>query len=160
VSLKGTPTFQLGVKAPDRVFFRTSAPAIGEPMNLASIFQNSRYAEDYPAGTTIFAQGQPSDVMYVVLAGELEIQRGGRAFETLTAGAIVGEMAMIDKAPRSATVIAKTNCRLVPVDEKRFEFMVAQTPFFAVDVMRVIVDRLRRTTERAMGPQSVEGNRV
>ena len=86
-----------------------------------------------------------------MVTGELELQRGGKAFETLTAGAIVGEMAMIDKAPRSATAIAKTNCRLVPMDEKRFEFMVAQTPFFAVHVMRVIVDRLRRTTARATG---------
>jgi CRP-like cAMP-binding protein len=98
--------------------------------------------------------------MYVVLAGELELQRGGQAFETLTAGAIVGEMAMIDKAPRSATAIATTSCKLVPLDEKRFEFMVAQTPFFAVHVMRVMVDRLRRTTERAIGPQSAEASRV
>jgi CRP-like cAMP-binding protein len=120
-------------------------------MNLASIFQNSKDARDYPAGTTIFEEGEPSDAMYVMLAGELELHRGGRAFETLTAGTIVGEMAMIDKAPRSATAIAKTNCRLVPMDEKRFEFMVAQTPFFAVHVMRVIVDRLRRTTARATG---------
>jgi CRP/FNR family transcriptional regulator, cyclic AMP receptor protein len=48
-------------------------------------------------------------------------------------------MAMIDKAPRSATAIAKTDCR-------RFEFMVSETPFFALHVMRVLVDRLRRTT--------------
>ena len=96
--------------------------------------------------------------MYVVLAGEIELRRGGRAFETLNAGAIVGEMAMIDKAPRSATAIAKTNCKLVPVDEKRFEVLVAQTPNFALHVMRVIVDRLRRTTERATVPQIVEGS--
>jgi CRP-like cAMP-binding protein len=129
-------------------------------MNLASVFHNSKDAKDYPVGTTIFAQGEPSDSMYIVLAGDLELPREGRPFETLGAGAIVGEMAMIDKAPRSATAIAKTNCRLVPVDERRFQFMVAQTPFFALHVMRVIVDRLRRTTERATGPQSVEGNPV
>ena len=127
-------------------------------MNLASIFRDSKYATDYAASSTIFAEGAPSDVMYVVVTGELELQRGGQAFETLTAGAIVGEMAMIDKAPRSATVIAKSNCRLVPLDEKRFEFMVAHTPFFAVHVMRVIVDRLRRTTERATSSRAVENN--
>ena len=76
--------------------------------------------------------------------------RGGRSLGTLSAGAIVGEMALIDKnAPRSATIIAKTDCRLAPIDEKRFEWMVAQTPSFALHVMRVLVDRLRRTTERA-----------
>ena len=57
--------------------------------------------------------------MYVVLAGEVDLQRGGRTIETARVGAIVGEMAMIDKAPRSATAIAKTDCRLVPIDEKR-----------------------------------------
>ena len=128
-------------------------------MNLANLFENSKYAKDYPAGTTVFAQGDPGDVMYVLLDGEIDLQRGGRTLETASAGAIVGEMALIDKnAPRSATIIAKTDCRLAPIDEKRFEWMVAQTPSFALHVMRVLVDRLRRTTERATGPQSFEGN--
>jgi CRP/FNR family transcriptional regulator, cyclic AMP receptor protein len=118
-------------------------------MNLAKLFENAKDAKDYPAGTTVFAQGEPRDVMYVVLEGELDLQRGGRTIETASAGAIVAEMAMIDKAPRSATAIAKTRCRLMPIDEKRFEFMVTETPFFALHVMRVLVDRLRRTTERA-----------
>jgi CRP-like cAMP-binding protein len=118
-------------------------------MNLANLFENSKDAKDYPAGTTVFAQGDPRDVMYVVLEGELDLQRGGQTLETASAGAIVGEMALIDKdAPRSATAIAKTNCRLVPIDERRFEWMVAETPFFALHVMRILVDRLRRTTQR------------
>jgi CRP-like cAMP-binding protein len=120
-------------------------------MNLAKLFENSKHAKNYPAGTTIFTQGEPRDVMYVVLAGEVGLQRGGRTIETASVGAIVGEMAMIDKAPRSATAIAKTDCRLVPIDEKRFEFMVSETPFFALHVMRMLVDRLRRTTERVVG---------
>ena len=118
-------------------------------MNLAKLFENAKDAKDYPAGTTVFAQGEPREVMYVVLEGELDLQRGGRTIETASAGAIVGEMAMIDKAPRSATAIAKTRCSLMPIDEKRFEFMVTETPFFALHVMRILVDRLRRTTERA-----------
>ena len=119
-------------------------------MNLASIFKSAKDAKDYPAGKTIFAQGDPSDVMYVVLEGDLDLLRGGQSLGTVSAGAIVGEMALIDKnAPRSATIIAKTDCRLAPIDEKRFEWMVPQTPFFAIHVMRVLVDRLRRTTERA-----------
>jgi CRP/FNR family transcriptional regulator, cyclic AMP receptor protein len=118
-------------------------------MDLAKIFEDSKDAKDYPAAATIFAEGESGDQMYVVLAGELELQRGGRTFETASAGAIVGEMALIDKAPRSASAIAKTNCRLVPIDEKRFEFMVEERPFFALHVMRVLVDRLRRTTELA-----------
>jgi CRP/FNR family transcriptional regulator, cyclic AMP receptor protein len=120
-------------------------------MNLAKLFEGSKHAKDYPAGATIFTQGEMRDVMYVVLAGEVDLQQGGKTFETASAGTLVGEMAMIDKAPRSATAIAKTDCTLVPIDERRFEFMVSETPSFAVHVMRILVDRLRRTTERASG---------
>jgi len=69
-------------------------------MNLAKIFENSKDARDYPADTIIFSQGEPRDLMYIVLSGELDLQHGGRTFETPSAGAIVGEMAMIDNAPR------------------------------------------------------------
>ena len=117
-------------------------------MKLEKIFENSKDAKDYPAGTTIFSQGEPRDLMYIVLSGEIDLQRGGRTFEQLSAGALVGEMAMIDNAPRSATAIAKTNCRLVPIDEKRFEFMIEERPSFALHVMRVLAERVRRTNER------------
>jgi CRP-like cAMP-binding protein len=120
-------------------------------MNLAKLFANSKHAKNYPVGATVFARGEPRDVMYVVLKGEVNLQREGRTVGTATAGDIIGEMAMIDKAPRSATAIAKTDCKLVPIDEKRFEFMVSETPLFALHVMRVLVDRLRRTTERVIG---------
>ena len=120
-------------------------------MNLAQLFEHSKHVKDYPAGSTIFTQGEPRDVMYVVLAGEVDLQRGGQTFETASPGTLVGEMAMIDRAPRSASAIAKTDCTLVPIDERRFEFMVAETPSFALHVMRILVDRLRRTTERATG---------
>jgi len=120
-------------------------------MNLAQLFEHSKHVKDYPAGSTIFTQGEPRDVMYAVVAGEVELQREGRTFETVSTGTLLGEMAMIDKAPRSATAIAKTDCRLMPIDEKRFEFMVAETPSFALHVMRILVDRLRRTTARVTG---------
>ena len=120
-------------------------------MNLAKLFENSKHVKDYPAGTTIFVQGEPRDVMYVVVVGEVDLQRGGQTFETVSAGTLVGEMAMIDKAPRSATAIAKTDCRLMPIDDRRFEFMISETPSFALHVMRILVDRLRRTTERVTG---------
>ena len=120
-------------------------------MNLSKLFENSKHLKDYPAGTTIFAQGEPRDVMYVVVAGEVDLQRGDQTFETVSAGTLVGEMAMIDKEPRSATAIAKTDCTLMPIDDRRFEFMISETPSFALHVMRILVDRLRRTTERVTG---------
>jgi CRP-like cAMP-binding protein len=52
-------------------------------------------------------------------------------------------MALIDSAPRSATAIAATDVQLVPVGEKQFAFLVSQTPYFALNVMRVMARRLR-----------------
>ncbi len=40
--------------------------------------------------------------------------------------------------------VARTDCKLVPIDQKRFQFLVQQTPYFAIEVMRVLVERLRR----------------
>jgi CRP-like cAMP-binding protein len=82
--------------------------------------------------------------MYVVLSGELRVGDGNKIFEQLSPGSLVGEMALIDHAPRAATVTALTDCTLAPIDEKRFLFLTQQTPSFALNVMRVLSQRLRR----------------
>jgi len=86
--------------------------------------------------------------MYVVMEGETEILDGPLLLEVAGPGSIVGELALIDDVPRSATVVAKTDCRLVPVDRKRFQYMVQETPFFALAVMKVLADRLRAKNMR------------
>ena len=84
--------------------------------------------------------------MYVVRSGQLTVTIGGRTVETVGPGGMVGEMALLDDEPRSATVIAHTDCEIVPVDRNRFLFMVRETPFFALAVMRVMAQRLRART--------------
>ncbi len=108
-----------------------------------------QHAEDYvtfSAGSVIFEEGQPGDTMYAVVAGEVDIVFRDRVLETCGAGAIVGELALIDRSARSASAIARTDCKLVPVDAKRFQYMISQTPFFALQVMRIMAERLRRWT--------------
>jgi CRP-like cAMP-binding protein len=56
-------------------------------------------------------------------------------------------MALIDGTPRSATAVAASDVTLVPVSGKQFLFLVSQTPFFALMVMRVLVRRLRATND-------------
>ena len=58
-------------------------------------------------------------------------------------------MALIDDSPRSATVVALTDVTVVPIQEQRFLFMVEHTPFFALRVMRVLANRLRRQNKAA-----------
>jgi len=103
----------------------------------------------YAAGDVIFAEGDKGDAMFVVRTGEVTIERGGRVMETLSGGGVFGEMALIDGSPRSATVRAKTDCEVAPINEKTFLFLVHETPFFAIAVMRTLADRLRRMDEGA-----------
>jgi CRP-like cAMP-binding protein len=60
---------------------------------------------------------------------------------------VFGEMVLIDSNPRAAAV-ASTACKLVPVSQKRFLFMVQQTPHFSLQIMKVIAERLRKMDAR------------
>ena len=105
-------------------------------------------AERYPAGRTVFAEGEPGETMYVVIEGEVELRVKGQTVERLGPGGMLGEMSLLDAAPRSATAVAGTEAKLVPVDRRRFASMIRTRPSFAIDIMRVMADRLRRMDAR------------
>jgi CRP-like cAMP-binding protein len=68
---------------------------------------------------------------------------GNRLLETVSAYGIFGEMALIDTAPRSATAVAATDVKVVPIAEKQFLFLISNTPHFALNMMRTMARRLR-----------------
>jgi CRP/FNR family cyclic AMP-dependent transcriptional regulator len=109
--------------------------------------------QSFRAGALIIKEGEPGDVMYIVKEGTVEVRVGSRVMETVEPGGIVGEIALIDAKARSASVVAKTDCRLLPVDEEQFVLLVQKMPYFALQVMRVLADRLRRTTTQHRLPQ-------
>jgi len=100
-------------------------------------------SRDFKAGDVIFRQGDPAQELFIIQSGEVEIRLGNRVIETLPQYSIFGEMALIDSAPRSATAIAASDAKLVPVSEKQFLFLISNTPHFALNVMRVMARRLR-----------------
>ncbi len=100
-------------------------------------------AKSYRAGEAIFERGDPAECMYVVADGEVEVSVGGQRVNVLGRESIFGELALIAKEPRSATARALTDCRLVEIGEKRFLYLVHETPNFALEVMRVLAARLR-----------------
>jgi CRP/FNR family cyclic AMP-dependent transcriptional regulator len=103
----------------------------------------SAEAKLFHAGDVIFQEGDDAAAMYVVKSGAVDIRRGNRTFETVEAGGIFGEMALVDGAKRSADAIAHDDAEVVPVTEKQFLFLVSQTPYFALSVMSVMARRLR-----------------
>jgi CRP-like cAMP-binding protein len=118
---------------------------MGVKLELFAAETNPRVCE---AGEAVFRAYDMGAEMYVVLEGEVEITIGSTVVETLGPGEPFGEMALIDQAPRVATAIAKTPCKLAVISEKRFLFMVQTTPHFALQIMKVMADRLRKMNAR------------
>jgi CRP-like cAMP-binding protein len=122
---------------------------------MSNLFLNlfrDKEAISFAAGQPIFNEGEPGETMHIIIEGEVEIREGTVLLETAGPGSIVGELALIDDGPRSASVVAKTDCRLVAVDRRRFEYLVEETPHFALAVMKVLADRLRKTDARIASP--------
>jgi len=115
-------------------------------MQLSQLFRNSDYYIHLKAGETVFKEGEPGDEMYVVLEGEVDIIIHDSVVETVGVDSFLGELALIDERPRSATAVAKTDCKLAPINQNRFKFLVQQTPHFALHLMKRMAERLRSRT--------------
>lgn len=113
-----------------------------------NLFNQDSGAESFAAGSTLFREGDEGRDMFVVLSGCIEIVVRGQMVETVESGGIFGEMALVDHRPRIATAVVKSDAKVVRIDEKRFLFLVQQNPFFSLQVMAVIAERLRRMDER------------
>ncbi|MDO9107051.1 MAG: cyclic nucleotide-binding domain-containing protein [Methylovulum sp.] len=112
-----------------------------------NILTNDEHTESYSAGQKIFEAGQRGEVMYFVKSGEVVVTLGDKTLITVGAGEIFGEMALIDGNVRYANATAKTDCEVVAINEKYFNFLVQEHPYFALNIMRVLAERLRKKTE-------------
>jgi CRP-like cAMP-binding protein len=102
----------------------------------------------YEEGTVIFVEGQDAREMYVVRDGTVSLRKGGAVIKTLDPGEVFGEMALIDQAPRTATAVAGPGCRVTVIDEASFQQLVKKVPGFALELLRLVVRRLRRELAR------------
>ena len=100
------------------------------------------------AGEIIFSAFDMGAEMYVVLEGQVDLTIGATLVESLGPGDLFGEMSLIDQAPRVATATAKTDCKLAVIPERRFLFMIQTAPQFALQIMKVMADRLRKMNAR------------
>jgi CRP/FNR family cyclic AMP-dependent transcriptional regulator len=115
-------------------------------INLFNHAQDTRILE---SGAVLFSKGDPGDVMYAVIEGQIALSIDGAHLDTIGQGGIIGELALIDAAPRSATATATESTRVAAVDHEYFTFLVQEHPTFALQVMGVMAERLRKANEHA-----------
>jgi len=112
--------------------FRTLARAVGMVM-------------DYRAGDFVYREGDPPRYMYVVLKGAVELSSKDKLIETIREGKAFGMLGLVDEKPRTSTARAKEDCELALLDQKKFRFMVDETPNFVWLVLNEFASRLRAT---------------
>ncbi len=95
----------------------------------------------------IFTQEDEGAAMYVVRSGKVAIMSAGTVLEVIGPNGTFGEMALIEGVPRSATAIAREPTEVAVIDERAFLYLVQRNPAFALDLLRRLSKRLRRTTE-------------
>jgi CRP-like cAMP-binding protein len=115
-----------------------------------TLFQ--RFGREYPRGTVLFREGEPGNEMYVVNQGRVTIsKRVGeveKVLSTLGPGEFLGEMAVVNNRPRSATATCTEDCRVLVIDAKTFEAMVRSNAEIAVRLIKKLADRLAEANEQ------------
>ncbi|MBD2114775.1 MULTISPECIES: cyclic nucleotide-binding domain-containing protein [Cyanophyceae] len=115
-----------------------------KPIQVVELLMTTPSHQDFEAGDTIFEAGALGNCMYGIIQGEVDLWVSGHVFETISAGDVFGEGALVQiPHVRASTAVAKTDCRLALVDEAHFKFLVQETPLFALEVIRSLSSRLR-----------------
>ncbi len=112
-------------------------------MKVTGLFLNAQRTLEVPAGGVVFREGDEGEEMYGIVDGTLELRSGGRVLRTLGPDDVFGEMALVDRTPRTATAVALSDCVIAAINRRRFMFLVQETPMFALQVMSAMASRLR-----------------
>lgn len=113
-----------------------------------------------PAGTVLFEEGERGEDAYIVLQGRLGVlvssDAGPDPVAQIEPGEFTGEMSLISREPRSATVVALRDCELVRIPRPAFELMMRTSPQLASLIMRQMASRLRRTSRARVLSQQID----
>ena len=101
----------------------------------------------FKAGDTFMLEGENGDEFYVIVDGTVRIERGGRAVRSMTAGGFLGEIALLEQRPRTATATATTDVRALEIRSHEFERLMSTLP----EVQRRIRAAVDRRAHDRMG---------
>ena len=139
--------------------FKAAASQFYDRAIAAKLFEASGRAERFAAGTTLFREDEKAasggffsrgsaSRMYFLSEGQVALSAGGRMLDTVGAGEVIGEMAVITERPRSASAVAKSDCAGWSMGAGELREALARMPEFAMMLMSVMFDRLRFVTAR------------
>ena len=112
------------------------------------LFKNQE-GHAFTKGQTVFKEGDRGEHLCIVKSGSIDLIINGKVLHTFVPGEMFGEMALIDHEKRVGTTIAASDSEVIMLDERRFQFLVQQTPHFAQQVMKVMAERLRTMSKLA-----------
>jgi CRP/FNR family transcriptional regulator len=103
-----------------------------------------------PAGIALMREGEQGDAFYVVLDGLAAVESAGKPVGTLGPGDQVGELALLDPAPRNATVTSVTDVTVGVIDARTFAALIRDVPPLTGKLLAALARRLRRSDREAM----------
>jgi len=95
------------------------------------------------SGTQIITEGEDGDTMYVVLTGSCRVARNGRKLASIGSGASFGELALLSKGPRTATVVAVTDMEVAVITRRQLNKLLEDAPRFARKLLESLADVVR-----------------
>ena len=96
-----------------------------------------------PNGTRLLVEGEVGDQMLVVLSGSANVVRGGRKIAALSPGEVIGELGVLSRAPRNATVITTSDSEVAIIGQRSMHRLLADAPGFARKLLESLADRVR-----------------
>ena len=117
---------------------------------LALVVKNST-ERALKAGTIIMDQGQTGREAYVILEGSATIKRNGKKIGTAKAGAVVGELSLLDNGPRTAAVIADTDVTLLVISERALKGAIDNIPAISRKLLKALATRVRELDRAQFG---------
>ena len=101
-----------------------------------------------PAGKTLTEEGKPGHEFYLILDGEASVKAKGRKVATLGPGDYFGELALLTRAPRDATVVADSDMELLVLGQREFSGVLDEVPGIAHKLLGSMAERLREADLR------------
>jgi CRP/FNR family transcriptional regulator, cyclic AMP receptor protein len=103
-----------------------------------------------PAGKVLVKEGAAGHEFFLILDGKATVSRGGRKIATLGPGQYFGEMALLDRGPRTATVTADSELRVLVLGQREFAGVLDEVPGLARKLLSTMAGRLRESDARAI----------